>query len=59
MNNSNNLVAAAVSNRQPQFMKTNNSAAKNNMAKSPQPLKLTGNMTNEIDMTRASPAQIQ
>ena len=39
--------------------KTNNSAAKTNLAKSPQPLKLSGNMAAELDMTRASPAQIQ
>ena len=39
--------------------KTNNSAAKTNLAKSPQPIKLSGNMATELDMTRASPAQIQ
>ena len=41
-----------VINRQSYLSKTNKAA------KSPQPLKLSGNMANEIDLTRASPSQI-
>ena len=42
-------------NRQNYLSKTNNGK---HLAKSPQPIKLGGNMANEIDLTRPSPSQI-
>ena len=44
---------ASIHNRQSYLSKTNK-----NLAKSPQPIKLNGNLANEIDLTKATPAHI-